>query len=180
LVGRTTRTIALTFSTTSWGGTWAEQLVLRLTVTLGAGKLSKVAIRNLGSESMRLKIGCLCAVGAGVLAIAATLVLGYRFYLVHRHEPTRPKVGSPFDEGGKVIQAIEAYKTAKGSYPGSLDDLTPEFISQIPLPHWGVDRWDYATYRSPDGTLHYALSVRLRDNDYVCHIYSEGSWWYDD
>jgi len=34
--------------------------------------------------------------------------------------------------GSKLVEAIENYKTKNGSYPKSLDDLKPEFITRIP------------------------------------------------
>jgi len=50
-----------------------------------------------------------------------------------------------------VLDALEAYKLSRGSYPETLDELVPEFVDDIPRPAIGVirdedDRFAYSNY----------------------------------
>ena len=107
--------------------------------------------------------------------LAIVALFGYKFYRVHQYEASRQKVGSPFDEGNRIIQALSHYKEAKGLFPESLNDLVPEFLSEIPNPNWGTGEWNYGLSEKSD----FWLSVRLRKDDYIRHVYENGTWWYD-
>lgn len=37
------------------------------------------------------------------------------------------------ERGDRIVQAIEAYTSAKGFYPASLDDLVPDYLSEPPF-----------------------------------------------
>ncbi|MGH7291684.1 MAG: hypothetical protein ACREJT_10770, partial [Myxococcota bacterium] len=50
-----------------------------------------------------------------------------------------------------VLVALEAYKKDKGMYPESLDELVPEYVTEVPRPAIGVirdedDRFAYSNY----------------------------------
>ncbi len=45
--------------------------------------------------------------------------------------------------GNAIVQALEEYKKSKSQYPDDLKGLVPEYISEIPLPVWGLDEWIY-------------------------------------
>ena len=74
-----------------------------------------------------------------------------------------------------MIDSIEEYIMLNGRAPDKLTLLIPEYLSEIPRPSWGVDRWEYVS----TGGKGFALSVRLGEGDYICHIYENGEWWYD-
>lgn len=113
------------------------------------------------------------SIPVSILMIISFLSL-IHFYHVHWYEPKRPKTGSPFTEGYKVIDALDKFRKCKGQYPPQLDSLVPEYLDSIPIPEWGTRRWGYAVTNSG-----YALSVRLKEDDYICHIYQNGNWQYD-
>lgn len=37
------------------------------------------------------------------------------------------------ERGNRVVQAIEAYTRAEGFYPATLDDLSPDYLSELPF-----------------------------------------------
>jgi len=47
--------------------------------------------------------------------------------------------------GAQVLKAIKSFREETGSYPKSLDRLVPSFLSEIPQPAWGLQRWTYNT-----------------------------------
>lgn len=80
--------------------------------------------------------------------------------------------------GDQVVQALEAYHFAYGSYPTSLEKLSPDFIKEIPKPDWGVGSW---FYRSGGGLYpnEFGLSV-YRDGDgagYCLSYFSDKDDW---
>lgn len=104
------------------------------------------------------------------------LYYGIIFYKIHHYEAKRPQIGSPFAEGQIIISALEKYKKDKGIYPEQLSLLVPIYLKKIPSPNWGINQWDYVLTKEGKS---YALSVRLKKNDYICHIYENGQWCYD-
>lgn len=102
--------------------------------------------------------------------------LAIKHYSVHYCEAYRPKSGPPFTEGSLIIAAIEKYKNENGVYPTVLLQLALKYVKSIPTPNWGTNEWDYVIVN--DGRS-YALSVRLSKDDYICHVYEDGTWAYD-
>jgi hypothetical protein len=98
------------------------------------------------------------------------------YYHMPKTEVSRPKTGSPFDEGNRIVAAIEKFKKTEGKYPDNLTALVPKYIDKIPEPHWGANRWGYSVYTEAKGAVTFALSVRMRDDYYMCHIYEYGHW----
>lgn len=94
----------------------------------------------------------------------------------NQYEASRPKVGSPFEEGNVVIKAIEAYRQAKGVFPESLGQLVPDYLNGIPPPNWGTNRWTYE-HAPKEGRVY--LSVRKREDYYTAHVYGPGGWYYN-
>jgi hypothetical protein len=45
--------------------------------------------------------------------------------------------------GDIISHALEAYHAKKGQYPFGLNELRPEFLSEIPQPTAGEKAWDY-------------------------------------
>jgi hypothetical protein len=45
--------------------------------------------------------------------------------------------------GEVIVRALEAYKNDHGIYPLSLNDLTPQYLREIPAPSYGKKEWDY-------------------------------------
>jgi hypothetical protein len=44
-----------------------------------------------------------------------------------------------------IIAALEAYYTAHGQFPKTLQDLVPEHIDELPQPAAGTGQWHYAS-----------------------------------
>jgi hypothetical protein len=83
-----------------------------------------------------------------------------------------------------VIDSLEKYKQKNGDYPSSLDQLVPDYITNLPMPYscalpaaeyekgssWGVDQYPTGGYRlmifvSPRADLFYYLP---NHNDSLC------------
>jgi hypothetical protein len=70
-----------------------------------------------------------------------------------------------------IIMALELYEQTYGAYPDTLDELSPEFITQIPLTVDGYE-FGYRTYPS----IGYDLGFSLRTN-YGCGYYAIYQVW---
>lgn len=73
--------------------------------------------------------------------------------------------------GGKIIKALEMYRSDYGRYPDGLAGLTPRHLSRIPSPHWGDSGWMYDVNEAGDA---FDLSVGYGGPDYAYPV-----WWYD-
>lgn len=43
------------------------------------------------------------------------------------------EIADGIERGNRIVEAIEAYITAKGFYPAALDDLVPDYLLELPL-----------------------------------------------
>ena len=111
-----------------------------------------------------------------ILSVSYITIQAYDFYRVHFCEMKRKKTGAPFTTGNIIVRALKKYEQNEGTYPSNLQSLVPKYIERIPKPNWGVNYWDYTITKEGNG---FALSVRVSEDNYICHIYEDGSWWYD-
>ena len=74
--------------------------------------------------------------------------------------------------GNQVVQALERYKTANGTYPNTLDPLVPAFIPAIPKPKSA--QWAYLPDRSGNG---FGLFFEGGDDDPVGSYDSNSRCW---
>jgi hypothetical protein len=51
--------------------------------------------------------------------------------------------------GAEVVRALTAYHQDHGTYPEELDALVPDYLSEVPQPTWGLERWRYRRF-TPD------------------------------
>ena len=72
-----------------------------------------------------------------LISLCLALVVGYLLTactFVPTEEP--PGVGEKADRGyavsAPIINALEQYKSEKGTYPDSLDELVPDYLTSIP------------------------------------------------
>jgi type II secretory pathway pseudopilin PulG len=52
--------------------------------------------------------------------------------------------------GAELVQALHSYRREHGTYPGQLEDLTPQYVATIEPPTWGLRRWRYRRYAPDD------------------------------
>lgn len=45
-------------------------------------------------------------------------------------------------QGAQIVDALEAYRAAEGSYPETLDALVPGYLPRLDPPAWGME-WEY-------------------------------------
>ncbi len=78
---------------------------------------------------------------------------------------------SPFDRmpafqaqaqaGMPLVQAIEAFRTDTGHYPGSLSELAPKYLPEVASEPGDLKRkfsgWEYLTETNYSGTVSYSL-----------------------
>jgi len=114
-----------------------------------------------------------------LFASASFCIICFLLVYLYAHH-SRSERAKATQIGDQVVQALEAYHFAYGSYPTSLEKLSPDFITEIPKPDWGVGSW---FYRSGGGLYpdEFVLSV-YRDRDAVgnCLSYVSGKddWMY--
>lgn len=63
------------------------------------------------------------------LLVVAILVGGSWYYFKPEPPGQGPEAQAAMRAAQPVLQALEAYRTARGVYPHDLDDLSPEFLS---------------------------------------------------
>ena len=82
------------------------------------------------------------------------------------------EINTGMEKGNRIIQAIEAYRTAKGEYPSVLDDLSPTFLSDIPLTSTG-QAYFYRLFdkNSPLVDEVYWVSFKVINQDHVACTY---------
>jgi hypothetical protein len=82
------------------------------------------------------------------------------------------EINTGIERGNHIIQAIEAYHTAKGSYPPTLNELSPTYLKDIPMTSTG-QAYFYRLFdaSSPLTSNVYWVSFRAINQDHVSCIY---------
>ncbi|MBK7349462.1 MAG: hypothetical protein IPI92_06315 [Gemmatimonadetes bacterium] len=66
-----------------------------------------------------------------LVVLAALLAGGYLFY-----KPLPPGKGpnaaAGMRAGGTIVQVLEGYRSSRGMYPQSLEDMVPEYLAGVP------------------------------------------------
>jgi hypothetical protein len=71
--------------------------------------------------------------------------------------------------GDRIVSAVEMYKAETHTYPDSLSELVPRYMSNIQPPRYGKKEWKYIHY--PDK---HAFALFM----YGKKVFSDG-YWYD-
>lgn len=61
------------------------------------------------------------------------------------------------EKGNKIVSALEAYRAEKGGLPESLDDLVPQYLSEIPKT--GMKRRYLLSFKVDDAAFQYGHHV---------------------
>lgn len=84
---------------------------------------------------------------------------------------TDREVAEATRQAQRIITACYAYRERKGSFPASLDDLSPHFLRNIEPPAVGHKKWSYSTYNTGQAFyLSFAANSRL----YPARSYASG------
>jgi len=77
----------------------------------------------------------------------------------------------------EVIDALEKYKSERGTYPSRLADLMPTYLKTIPIPTAGRPEFDYQYENGK-----YELTFGVGKEMYPCYYYvsATGKWVEDD
>jgi hypothetical protein len=89
------------------------------------------------------------------------------------------EIKTGIERGNKVIQAIEAYHTSKGVYPPTLNELSPAYLSDIPITSTG-QAYFYRLFEgsSPLAADVYWVSFRAINQDHVaCTYFRRLDYW---
>jgi hypothetical protein len=91
--------------------------------------------------------------------------------------PTLRETSPPVSTGKPLIRAIEEFRSLKGAYPETLEELVPDLLRVIPAPEIGVNRWVYKLHSDN----YYELSVPYQEHSYESMIYDSRNdkWWID-
>jgi hypothetical protein len=79
-----------------------------------------------------------------------------------------------FERGNIIIEALAEYNKDHGDYPEELNELVPDYLSEIPSTGWARSL-DYSYSRDGKVSHHYALTVYLVPDRWV---YSRRHLWY--
>ncbi len=82
-----------------------------------------------------------------VLVLVLMVVVATLIFQVHQSKPDRWDQEAQqltIEATQPLIEAINAYTKSAGSVPQSLEDLVPEWITEIPTPIVGSQQWSYS------------------------------------
>ena len=68
--------------------------------------------------------------------------------------------------GNSIIQALEEFKKSNSEYPDDLEKLVPEYMTEIPLPVWGLKEWIYEVEKTG---FHLEVHESKRTGDGISH-----------
>jgi hypothetical protein len=89
------------------------------------------------------------------------------------------EIKTGIERGNLIIKAIEAYHAAKGTYPPALNDLSPTYLSVIPITSTG-QAFFYRLFdgNSPLASDVYWVSFRAINQDHVsCTYFRKLDFW---
>jgi len=83
--------------------------------------------------------------------------------------------------GNRIIAALEQYRDEHGCYPDKLNDLSPEYLAEIPSATWGLGEWKYEADVN-DFDLHVDESIHTGDGYHLWLRYlgKESGWQFGD
>jgi hypothetical protein len=81
-----------------------------------------------------------------VLAVAAGLGV---YWYAHRDEGA---LEESKQRGVAIVDALQSYRAATGTYPEELEHLVPQYLPRIEAPTWGLERWRYRRYTPAEAT----------------------------
>ena len=90
------------------------------------------------------------------------------------------EVNQTMTQARRMIAACYAYRERYGSFPPSLDDLSPQFLRHIEPPAVGHKKWTYSTYNPRKA---FSLSFSANSRLYPARAYASGRsppWSLDD
>jgi hypothetical protein len=77
--------------------------------------------------------------------------------------------------GDIICHAIAAFQGRSGRLPAQLKDLQPDYLSDIPQPTAGSERWEYLVI---DNGTNYNLQVLTSEHDPILQRQASGNWDY--
>ena len=82
------------------------------------------------------------------------------------------EINTGMETGNRIVQAIEAYRTAKGEYPSALEDLSPTFLSDIPITSTG-QTYFYRLFDKNSSIVDevYWVSFKIMNQDHAACTY---------
>src|SRR5436190_1477550 len=101
-------------------------------------------------SSWQRVVGCMTLVMVLMLGgMAASFLflcwsLGYTFSSPSVLEETERR-------GNQVVEGLERFRTDHGTYPDSLQELSPKYMQEVLPPTWGLKTWIYAAERERKG-----------------------------
>jgi hypothetical protein len=112
---------------------------------------------------------------------AVTLVTIVAIWLLHAawfpKEATRDEVRRAAQP---LIAAVERFRTERGRLPGSLQELTPQYLVALTPPPIGAKRWEYETLGQGNGHEYFSVSVHLRRETIVYRTDLPDGWFFCD
>lgn len=107
----------------------------------------------------------LCSVPATAkIALYWSVVLPLALCLVGCSD--KQQVAETKQRGNQIVGALENFHSDKGRYPQVLTELSPKYLSDIPMPTWGLRKWEYEVKKG-----HFELGVNesIHTGDGVSH-----------
>lgn len=141
-----------------------------------------------GRPPSKTQKGCL-VLGGLALALTAALCAGFwrigGLYgvdaMLSGTDPMKLTPTSPAGEresrkhGDRIIDAIYRYRKTKGAFPSRLEELVPEYTTEIEAPTVGDRKWVYQSSSSVSFTLHFVVGPTY-ENDMFRGGPEKGSW----
>lgn len=107
-----------------------------------------------------------------VVVLALTAGAGV-FWYAHRDEG---RLEESKERGAVIVQGLERYRSAHGTYPEVLEELVPAYAPEIAPPTWGLERWRYRRFTpgvadAASDDVYFQLSVAANESGYPVLYY---------
>jgi hypothetical protein len=113
---------------------------------------------------------------AEIVVVTLALAAGaFVFWWAHRDQ-------GPLEEskerGVVIVEALQRYRAAHGTYPPELAELVPDYAPRIEEPSWGLARWRYRRFTPEElaqgagrDAIYFQLSVAANESGYPVLFY---------
>jgi type II secretory pathway pseudopilin PulG len=113
---------------------------------------------------------------AEIVVITLAFAAGvFVYWWAHRDEA---RLEESKERGAVIVEALQRYRGAHGTYPADLQELVPEYAVRIDAPTWGLERWRYRRFTpeelaqgAGEDEVYFQLSVAANESGYPVLFY---------
>lgn len=117
------------------------------------------ASRNTAYRRPRMAAGVGLLLALAISCLIGLVWIGSGWWSSVTEDWSESLINQTTDRGNSIMDAVRSYRFDNGSFPDSLDHLTPAYLDEIPPPLVGSGRWDTDRRQRSDGAPYFTLTV---------------------